>query len=76
MLLSWWPENGNDYKFRRTSDPYRILISEIMLQKTRARQVDSIYDEFFERYPDPQSLAAAQDDEVEGSWHPWASRAG
>ncbi len=66
MLLSWWPENGNDYKFRRTSDPYRILISEIMLQKTRARQVDSIYDEFFERYPDPQSLAAAQDDEVEG----------
>ncbi|KUK43403.1 MAG: A/G-specific DNA-adenine glycosylase [Methanothrix harundinacea] len=64
-LLSWWADNGNDYKFRRTRDPYRILISEIMLQKTRARQVDAVYDEFFERYPDPQSLAAAPDEEVE-----------
>jgi len=64
-VLSWWDDNGNDYKFRRTRDTYRILISEIMLQKTRARQVDAVYDEFFERYPDPQSLAATPYEEVE-----------
>jgi A/G-specific adenine glycosylase len=64
-LLSWWADNANYHKFRRTRDPYRILISEIMLQKTRARQMDSIYDGFFERYPDPHSLAGAPEEEVE-----------
>ncbi len=46
-LLKWGKLNRRTFKWRETQDPYKILISEILLQKTQAEQVASIYDVFF-----------------------------
>ena len=58
-LLSWYRRNGRDYPWRRTRDPYRILMAEIMLQRTKADQVAPVYEEFIRRFPDPASLYKA-----------------
>jgi len=58
-LLSWFKKNGRDYPWRRTKDPYKILIAEIMLQRTKADQALPVYEEFIERFPDPVSLSRA-----------------
>jgi A/G-specific adenine glycosylase len=58
-LLRWYERNGRDYPWRRTRDPYRILIAEIMLQRTKADQVVPVYEEFMKRFPDPVSLREA-----------------
>jgi len=58
-LLFWYERNGRDYPWRRTVDPYRILIAEIMLQRTKADQVAPVYGEFIRRFPDPYSLHKA-----------------
>jgi A/G-specific adenine glycosylase len=58
-LLRWYERNGRDYPWRRTRDPYRILIAEIMLQRTKADQVVPVYEEFIKRFPDPVSLREA-----------------
>jgi len=58
-LLSWFRRNRRDYPWRRTRDPYRILIAEIMLQRTKADQVRKVYEEFIEKFPDPASLNQA-----------------
>ncbi|MEM3646808.1 MAG: hypothetical protein QW334_01500 [Thermofilum sp.] len=58
-LLQWFEINGRDFPWRRTRDPYRILIAEIMLQRTRAEQVVPVYEEFIRHFPNPESLARA-----------------
>lgn len=63
-LLSWFKKNGRDYPWRRTKDPYEILIAEIMLQRTKADQVLPVYGKFIERFPDPASLSRADPDTV------------
>lgn len=50
-LLKWYDEFGRDLPWRRTSDPYRILVSEIMLQQTQVDRVIPKYHEFLEKYP-------------------------
>jgi A/G-specific adenine glycosylase len=65
-LLNWWEENKKSYPFRETSDPYRVLISEILLRKTRVKQVVAVYDEFFERFPDPCSISSSSPEEIAG----------
>jgi len=59
FLLKWFQKNGRSYSFRGTSDPYRLLVCEILLRKTRAEQVENVYHSFFERFPDIESLADA-----------------
>jgi len=56
-ILQWWYENKRDYPWRHERDPYRILIAEIMLQRTKAEQVVPVYVEFISRYPTVQDLA-------------------
>ncbi len=63
-LLGWWPENKRTYVWRNTRDPYRIAIAEMMLQRTRANQVEPIYKRFMEKYPTPETLAKAPAKEV------------
>jgi A/G-specific adenine glycosylase len=44
-LLAWYEKNGRDLPWRRTADPYRILVSEVMLQQTQVERVISKYEE-------------------------------
>lgn len=51
-ILNWYDRNHYDYPWRKTSDLYKILITEILLQKTIASNVQNIFDDFFKKYPD------------------------
>ncbi len=67
-LLAWFADNRRDFPWRRTRDPYRIWISEVMLQQTRAATVVPYYDRFLERFPDLPALAGAEMDDVLKAW--------
>jgi A/G-specific adenine glycosylase len=67
-LLAWYDANRRDLPWRKTRDPYRIWISEIMLQQTRVAAVLPRYEEFLHRFPTVQELAAAREDSVLAQW--------
>src|SRR5947209_6258102 len=67
-LLNWYDKNKRDLPWRRNRDPYRVWISEIMLQQTRVAAVVEYYDRFLQRFPTVQKLAAARLDSVLGEW--------
>ena len=69
-LLKWYKENGRDLPWRKTSDPYHILVSEVMLQQTQVDRVIPKYHEFLERYPSFAELAEAPVAEVKQTWYP------
>ena len=69
-LLAWYRRHGRDLPWRKTSDPYHILVSEIMLQQTQVDRVLPKYAEWIDKYPSLSSLAAAAEDEVDATWHP------
>lgn len=68
ILLSWFAREGRDLPWRRTRDPYRIWLSEVILQQTRVAQGLEYYLRFTERFPDIAALAAAPEDEVLKLW--------
>ena len=68
ILLDWYAREGRDLPWRRTRDPYRIWLSEVILQQTRVAQGMEYYLRFTERFPDVASLAAAPEDEVLKLW--------
>ncbi len=59
QLISWAKQNLRDYPWRRTSDPYFILIAEFLLQRTDADTIVPIYEVFLARYPTVEKLALA-----------------
>jgi len=67
-LLRWYDRNHRDLPWRETRDPYRIWLSEIMLQQTRVAAVVDHYRIFLERFPDVQALAAASEQAVLAAW--------
>ncbi len=67
-LIRWYQENKRDLPWRDTKDPYKIWISEIILQQTRVAQGYDYYCRFVERFPDVFSLARADEDEVMKYW--------
>ncbi len=69
-LLDWYKRHGRSLPWRETRDPYRILVSEIMLQQTQVDRVLPKYHEWLDRYPDFATLAGADPEEVVGSWYP------
>jgi A/G-specific adenine glycosylase len=69
-LLKWYREHGRDLPWRRTSDPYKILVSEVMLQQTQVNRVVPKYHEFLDRYPSFEALAQAPVEEVKQTWYP------
>ncbi|MGI5819469.1 MAG: A/G-specific adenine glycosylase [Armatimonadota bacterium] len=68
LLLRWFERHRRDLPWRRTSDPYRIWISEVMLQQTQVDRVIGYYDSFIEAFPTVQSLAAATPGDVLRRW--------
>jgi A/G-specific adenine glycosylase len=67
-LLRWFRKHGRDLPWRRTRDPYRVLVSEVMLQQTQVARVEAYYGRFLERYPTIESLAEAPAGAVRESW--------
>ena len=67
-LLAWYRESKRDLPWRKTNDPYRIWVSEIMLQQTQVDTVIPYYQRFLERFPDLTALAAASLEEVLKVW--------
>ncbi len=67
-LLAWYDANRRDLPWRRTTDPYSIWLSEIMLQQTRVAAVLDHYRIFLDRFPNISSLAAASEDSVLAAW--------
>jgi A/G-specific adenine glycosylase len=69
-LLHWYRRNGRDLPWRKTRDPYRILVSEVMLQQTQVDRVLPKYEEWLEKYPTLEALAAAPERDVTETWRP------
>jgi A/G-specific adenine glycosylase len=68
FLLAWFRENGRDLPWRRTRDPYAILVSEVMLQQTQSARVAPRWAAWLERWPTPEALASAPTAEVIREW--------
>ena len=68
LLLPWYRENRRELPWRQTADPYRIWVSEIMLQQTRVEAVKGYYARFLDRLPDIAALASCDDDELHKLW--------
>jgi A/G-specific adenine glycosylase len=67
-LLEWYDREARDLPWRRTRDPYAILVSEVMLQQTQVARVVPRYLAWLERWPDAGALAAAPVADVLGEW--------
>ena len=67
-LLDWYRENKRDLPWRKTSDVYAVLVSEMMLQQTTVETVLGYYERFLMRFPDVSALAAASEEEVLDAW--------
>src|ERR671929_1890726 len=69
-LLEWYRKNGRDLPWRQTTDPYRILVSEVMLQQTQVDRVLPKYAQWLEKYPTLEALADAPEEDVSHTWRP------
>lgn len=67
-LLRWYRRDRRDLPWRRTRDPYRIWVSEIMLQQTTVKTVSPRYEEFLGRFPDVKTLARSSEESVLRAW--------
>jgi A/G-specific adenine glycosylase len=63
-IFNYYRNYGRDFPWRNTTDPYKILVSEFLLQKTHVRKVEEIFVEFIKRYPSTTQLANAEINEV------------
>lgn len=68
LLLAWFSENGRDLPWRRTRDPYAILVSEVMSQQTQVERVVPRWQRWLERWPTVEALAAAPAADVIREW--------
>jgi A/G-specific adenine glycosylase len=69
-LLTWYRKHGRDLPWRKTDDPYHILVSEVMLQQTQVDRVLPKYAEWLQKYPSLEALAAAPPADVRKTWYP------
>jgi A/G-specific adenine glycosylase len=67
-LIEWYRSNGRDLPWRRTTDPYAIWVSEIMLQQTQVKTVIPYFERWMHRFPSVESLATAPEDDVLACW--------
>ena len=67
-LRAWFRKNGRDLPWRRTRDPYRVLVSELMLQQTQVSRVVDYYERFLSRFPTLDHVAEAPQRAVLRSW--------
>ena len=69
-VVRWFDKNKRAYPWRRTRNPFKVLIAEIMLRRTRADQVKAVYEKLFKKYPDIKSLAEANDKRIQEISYP------
>jgi A/G-specific adenine glycosylase len=67
-VLEWFARNGRDLPWRRTRDPYRVLVAEVLAQQTQAERAAAAFPRFLERFPDVAALARATPAEVLRAW--------
>ncbi|WP_135534589.1 A/G-specific adenine glycosylase [Halostella pelagica] len=67
-LIEWYEDDHRDFPWRRTDDPYEILVSEVMSQQTQLSRVETAWAEFLKRWPTAADLAAADRADVVGFW--------
>ena len=67
-LIDWYLENKRDLPWRNTTEPYRVWLSEIILQQTRVEQGFAYYLKFLKRFPELENLAKASEEEVLKLW--------
>lgn len=67
-LLAWYRRNRRDLPWRRSRDPYRVWVSEVMLQQTTVKAVLPYYEAFLERFPTVEALAGASEEDVLACW--------
>ena len=67
-LVEWYEDDHRSFPWRETTDPYRILVSEVMSQQTQLSRVEAAYRDFLEEWPDVEALAAADRSAVVGFW--------
>jgi A/G-specific adenine glycosylase len=67
-LLAWYGAEHRDFPWRRTTDPWAVLVSEVMLQQTQASRVAERFPPFLDRFPTAASMAAASESEVLVAW--------
>ena len=68
LLIEWYRISKRTLPWRGTRDPYRIWVSEIMLQQTRVEAVKDYYLRFLQKFPTAEALAAASEEEVLKAW--------
>ncbi len=68
IIRDYYRQNGRNLPWRRTRDPYRILVSEIMLQQTQVARVEGFYEKFIKQFPDFQALGKARTADVLRAW--------
>lgn len=69
-VLTWFSMRGREFSWRRTQDPYAVLLAELMLHRTQARQVEPVYRRFLEAYPTLRELAKATEADVKQALAP------
>src|SRR5512142_1131988 len=69
-LLAWYDRYGRDLPWRRTRDPYRVLVAEVMLQQTQVDRVVPKYHEWLVKYPSLGDLSAADEADAVRTWYP------
>src|SRR5881397_3304519 len=67
-LITWYRQHGRTLPWRRTRDPYAILVAEVMLQQTQVQRALLYYEKFLQRYPTVEELARADELEVRETW--------
>ena len=67
-LIAWYKRHGRDLPWRRTRDPYAILVSEVMLQQTQVQRALLYYEKFLQKYPTAEELAKADESQVRKAW--------
>jgi A/G-specific adenine glycosylase len=64
-ISHWFTKNDRDYPWRKTNDPFKVLIAEMMLRRTKADQVKRVYEEFFKKYNNMDVISKAKKEEME-----------
>jgi A/G-specific adenine glycosylase len=59
-VVAWWASHARTFPWRETQDPYRVLIGEILLQRTQGKQVVQVYERFLDRWPTLEDLSRAR----------------
>ncbi len=73
-ILKWFRKNQRYYPWRQTNDPFKILIAEMMLRRTKADQVKPVYKQFFKKFPDIESVANVDKREIKRVMYPLGMR--